>query len=256
MKNFKKWFSFSSFVAGMLLTFVALFCYKAYKRYEANKYLYHTGPISLNECDKKFELNSKDYWDCRFKTQDWQLHNGDEQTLHFYVLLVNSLPEYIHNELEKNRYSVVDFGCAQGEGTEFFAKAFEQAHVTGVDISTEGIEIAKRKHSKAAFLATDLTESNSKWDILISSNTLEHFYEPWNILNKLSNKINKYMIILVPFDQQGIPNHEHFYSFNMQNIPLSINDFNLVDKKFVYANPKYWGEKQILLVYKKGTISR
>jgi trans-aconitate methyltransferase len=206
---------------------------------------------TMKKCDEQYRLNTKEYWDCRFKTSDWQNNHGDEQTLHFYTLLVNCLPEDIQNEINSNQYSVVDFGCAQGEGTEFFAISFPKSHVTGVDISNEGIEIAKRKNKKADFLATDLTQSQDKWDVLISSNTLEHFYEPWNILNKLSSKIAKYLIILVPFEQPDIPNHEHFYSFNRKNIPEQLEDFQLTYTKIAYPNPRFWGEKQILLIYKR-----
>jgi hypothetical protein len=205
---------------------------------------------NIGKCDEQYTLNTKEYWDCRFKTRDWHNNNGTDQTLHFYTLLINCIPEYILEEIDSKQYQVVDFGCAQGEGTEFFANTVQKAHVTGVDISSEGIEIAKGKNKKAEFLATDLTTYQGKWDVLISSNTLEHFYAPWDILEKLSNKIGKYLIILVPFEQPGIPNHEHFYSFNRQNIPNEINNFKLIYTKIVHPYQRFWGEKQILLIYK------
>jgi hypothetical protein len=59
------------------------------------------------------------------------------------------------------------------------------------------------------------------------------------------------MIILVPFEQRGIPNHERFYSFNRQNIPQILNEYKLIYTKIAYPAPKFWGEKQILLIYKK-----
>lgn len=201
---------------------------------------------------KNHPLNSKEYWDGRFKSGDWQDHFGDQQTLHFYTLLLNAIPEDIQKEIEKSGWSVVDFGCAQGEGTEYFAKMLKDAKVTGVDFSEAAIEIAGQKNSAAKFLAIDLTKDNNveyKWDVLISSNTLEHFYEPWQVLGKLSSRVRKYMVILVPFDQQGIPNDEHFYSFNYQNIPDKINNFKLAYTKIVYPDPKFWGEQQILLIY-------
>ncbi len=207
--------------------------------------------IFAANCGAKYSLNSKEYWDCRFKSNDWQRHQGDEQTLHFYTLLVNCLPESIQDEINVQKYSVVDFGCAQGEGTEFFATSLPSADVTGVDISEDGIEIAKRKNKKASFLATDLTKYNGFWDVLISSNTMEHFFKPWYILEQLSTKVTKYIIILVPFDQAGIPNDEHFYSFNYKNIPERIKDFKLIYTKIAYPDPKFWGERQILLIYKK-----
>ena len=204
-----------------------------------------------SDCHKKYEFNSKDYWDCRFKTQDWQNNHGDEQTLHFYTLLVNTLPDDVQKEIDSSHYTVADFGCAQGEGTEFFAKSFPGARVTGVDISEEGIKIAKAKHKTAEFIATDLTKYSGEFDVIISSNTMEHFHQPWDVLMRLSSKAKKYMIILVPFDQPGIPFEEHFYSFNYDNIPSELSGFKLVYTKIAHPDPKFWGEKQILLIYKK-----
>ena len=42
--------------------------------------------------------------------------------MHFYTLLLNGIPEALQEEMSTNAYSVLDFGCAQGEGTNFFAK--------------------------------------------------------------------------------------------------------------------------------------
>lgn len=224
----------------------------------ATRYYYYTSntadldtALVRADCHKQHKLNSQEYWNCRFKTQDWQDNHGDEQSLHFYTLMVNGIPEHLQQEIAKNHYTIGDFGCAQGEGTEYFSQMFPNASVTGVDISSEGVAIAAAKHHKANFIATDLTQYNGSFDIIISSNTLEHFYEPWSILTLLSHKARRYMIILVPFDQPGIPSGEHFYSFNHQNILHKVGDFRLNYSKIIHPDPKFWNEKQILLIYKK-----
>lgn len=211
------------------------------------------GTITIKE-HTKYPVNSREYWDARFKAGDWQDNKGGEQTLHFYTLLVNAIPQAIQEEIFTSKYKIFDFGCAQGEGTEYFANIFSNAEVTGIDISEEGIKIAKSKHHKAKFLAVDLTKMNINWDILISSNTFEHFTNPWEILGKLSLKTNKYLIILIPFEQLGVPVDEHLYSFNHNNIPKSVKGFDLVYSKIVYPDPKFWDGKQILLIYKNALV--
>ncbi len=195
-------------------------------------------------------INSKEYWDDRFKSGNWDAYKGDEQTLHFYTLLVNSLPKELQEEILNSRHDIFDFGCAQGEGTEYFANIFLNSNVIGVDISHEAIKIAKQKNKKASFMCADLKNYNTRWDILISSNTLEHFENPWEILEQLADKTQKYLIILVPFDQKNIPDGEHFYSFNFDNIPKFIKNFDLVFYKSVYPDPKFWNDLQVLLIYK------
>ena len=175
-----------------------------------------------------YVINSEEYWNYRFKSQDWQKSRGDEQTLHFYILLINAIPSNILEELESKKQTIIDFGCAQGEGTSFFAQILLRTIVTGVDFSKYSIDIATKKHNNASFLCTDLTKNRykgNKWDTLISSNTLEHFHEPWEILYTLSNYVRNYLIILVPFEQILIEGDEHFYSFNYDNIPQNILDF-------------------------------
>ena len=60
----------------------------------------------------------------------------------------------------------------------------------------------------------------------------EHFPDPFEIINILTKKINKYFIVLGPYNEkltEGEP--EHVFSFNENNIPESLdNGFKLVHK--------------------------
>lgn len=205
-------------------------------------------------CSAKHEMNSKEYWDCRFGSQDWQSRHGDKQSEYFYSILVEHLPQAVKDEIRSKKYSVVDFGCAQGEGTELFANAFPGSRVTGVDISTEAIRIAQQKNKRASFFAADLTAHPGKWDVMITSNTLEHFHQPWDMATRLSGKIGRYILILVPFEEPNVPrpNYEHFYSFNRGNIPAAFGGFHLDHVTVLQTVPHWWRGMQVLLVYKKG----
>ncbi len=91
------------------------------------------------------------------------------------------------------------------------------------------------------------------YDVIISSNTLEHFFYPYDISLKLSEHAKKYLIFLVPFQEKDrIP--EHFYTFDYTNIPFKINRFGLRFFKEIDAREvenTYWFGKQILLIYQK-----
>jgi len=204
-------------------------------------------------CYPKFEMNSKEYWDCRFATGDWQARHGPEQGRYFYQVLIDRLPEPFRNEIRSRQYSVVDFGCAQGEGTEIFALAFPDSRVTGVDISTEAIRIAGQKKRKAEFLAADLTTHAGEWDVLITSNTLEHFYRPWEMLDKVSARARRYLVILVPYGETNVPrpHYEHVYSFSDANIPRALNAFKLVHGEVFPVDPRYWRGSHVLLIYQR-----
>jgi 2-polyprenyl-3-methyl-5-hydroxy-6-metoxy-1,4-benzoquinol methylase len=135
-----------------------------------------------NSAQENFAINSKEYWDFRFKSLDWQNNNGNEQNLHFYTLMLNALPKILQEEINNNNYNILDFGCAQGAGTAYFAHMLPNALVSGIDLSEEAIKIAKKKHpEKVQFISEDITKKSlngTKFDIIISSNTLEHFVNP------------------------------------------------------------------------------
>lgn len=237
------------------ISFISILVFMVYKIYSNNnKDLIKVDLVKDQSINS--EINSKEYWDQRFGSRDWEKNFGAEQTLHFYTLLVNGMPEEVQQEFNDKHYTIMDFGCAQGEGTDYLAKVLDKTSVTGVDFSCEAIEIANARNSKAKYVCKNLLSSEADdfkqiFDVVISSNTLEHFYNPWEVLSTLSTKAKKYMVILVPFDQKNIPDGEHFYSFNYNNIPTKINGFSLVFKKLIYPDPKYWADKQIILLYKK-----
>ena len=45
--------------------------------------------------DSNYTINSKEYWDKRFATGDWEKSGGNNQTLYFYELLYALLPKHI-----------------------------------------------------------------------------------------------------------------------------------------------------------------
>lgn len=206
-------------------------------------------PAALQMCWEKHNINSREYWDCRFVSQHWQSRHGDQQSEYFYGLLVEMLPEPVKAEMRARRYSVVDFGCAQGEGTERFAEAFPDSPVTGVDISPEAIKIAHAKRKRVDFVATDLTTHPGSWDVLITSNTLEHFHEPWDMARRLQPKVGRYFIILVPFNEVIVKPSEHFYSFTWDNIPQALDEFRLIHTGVTETDPRWWNGTQVMLIY-------
>jgi len=52
---------------------------------------------------------------------------------------------------------ILDAGCGVGYTTEALAKHYPRAKVLGVDISTDGITYARRKHRKAGFMVAPLS---------------------------------------------------------------------------------------------------
>ena len=89
----------------------------------------------LNEINKfeenKSEINSKEYWDFRFGTGDWEKKQGREQSLFFYRLALELFPDWFCEDIKKNNLSFLDLGCAEGEGVNLFGEYFESKRVCG-----------------------------------------------------------------------------------------------------------------------------
>lgn len=201
------------------------------------------------------EINSKEYWDYRFET-DWKERGGEQQSSFFSDIAIEAMPEWMKKVLSDNHLSFCDWGCALGDGTSVLKSSLGIANIVGVDISSSGIDIARSKYPGIEFIAGDFLEMlpSRQFDVLFTSNTLEHFSQPWSVLEKLSPIVTRHIIIMVPFQEYDWL-EEHFYTFDYNSIPSALpSGFVLSHCRVVdTANrqPTYWHGKQVQLIYSK-----
>lgn len=199
-------------------------------------------------------INSEKYWEARFSTGDWAKYDGDKQSIFFAEILLDLLPTWLVNEINQKKYDILDIGCAEGSGTNEFKKKFPNSDVMGMDFSESAIEIAQKKYPYISFMKADLEEIQNNVDIAIVSNVLEHVSNPIDTIAKLLQRVNKYLLILGPVnDNLHISEHVNF--FNPSSFPLRITNFPLLyfaHKDCRAITPNYWPGDQFLLVYSKG----
>ncbi len=198
--------------------------------------------------DSSSLINSKEYWNKRFATGDWEEKGGNHQTHYFYELLYTLLPKHLKEEFNdsEKQYSIADIGCAEGDGSKFLAEKFFNAKVSGIDIAEAAVEKANALYPEIDFS----TKLNQQYDIIVSSNVLEHFKDPREHMKELFHHSDNYVIILVPFEEQERI-EEHFYTFLYKDFQLQFEDFNLVHIHGVKADTNIWNGKQHLFVYQK-----
>lgn len=195
------------------------------------------------------KINSKEYWDIRFK-QNWSNNHGPEQTKFFGSLAIQHLPLWIRSETLHEKYSICDAGCAEGEFVSSLTRIFPKSHIEGIDFSVEAIKKARKKFPKLKFAVNDVNKLKRSYDVIFSSNTIEHFAEPISIIKNMLNKTRKHLIILTPFeDTGGVLEHE--FIFNYASFPLKIRKFILTYVKVIDTNSKnsFWPGKQIIIIY-------
>ena len=194
------------------------------------------------------EVNSDSYWNNRF-THDWKEKGGRDQTNYFTNLAWNNLPEKFIELLKYNRgLSILDWGCAEGDGVNCIQEMFPLIKVSGLDFSAVAIENAKKNYPQHTFYDGSLEDYDNKFSIIFTSNTLEHFEDPYPWINQIARYAEQFLIIMVPFQEKDRIK-EHFFSFNYDSFPLKINDFMLAYFAVLETDPDYWPGQQLLLLY-------
>ncbi|MBU9548144.1 glycosyltransferase [Burkholderia multivorans] len=200
------------------------------------------------------EINSKEYWDMRFRT-DWESNSGREQSRYFARLAVDHFPDWLIQIARAKQLTWCDWGCAEGDGTDVLAELLGGDRLCGIDFSAPAIEQAQRAYPHITFHVEDWLAQNEPrclYDIVFSSNTLEHFHDPGATLRRVLLRARECVVLLLPYREfDRHPEHHHtFLSSNIKFAPTS--EFVLAHSAVINTandTPSYWGGLQILLVY-------
>lgn len=198
----------------------------------------------------EYKVNSKDYWDNRFQT-NWESYLGREQTEFFLNLLLENLPFEIVQQMESEKWSVCDAGCAEGDGTNLLANKYKNLEVMGIDFSMEAINKAKEYYPNIDYAQGDIKNLPQNYDIIICSNVLEHFSNPFEIIPEMLENTKNHLIIMVPFLEDNRIK-EHMYTFEYNSFPMEIDGFQLsyfteIDCKLIEGT--HWFGKQAIIIY-------
>ena len=107
--------------------------------------------------------------------------------------------------------SILDAGCGEGFTLERFRLADIGAHLEGVDLSPEAIDLGRALHPRLVLKqgsVYQLPYADNTFDLVVCTEVLEHLERPADALAELSRVAKRYSIITVP--------HEPF--FQMANL--------------------------------------
>lgn len=199
-------------------------------------------------------INSKQYWESRFAT-DWESNYGREQSRFFAQLAVEHLPVWFRRVVATEKMSICDWGCAEGDGTDVLASFFGRGKLTGIDFSETAIENSRLYYPDLDLRTEnwlDTQENFQQYDVVFSSNTLEHFHRPYEVLKDIAQRAKKLIVLVLPY-REFKRIDEHHYTFLAENIPLIIDtSLTLIHADVIDCStlsPNYWGGQQIVLIY-------
>ena len=200
-------------------------------------------------------INSEGYWDQRFAT-DWEDSEGCAQSRYFSAVAHALLPRWLLQASRAQQLKWCDWGCALGDGTDHLGKLLTGISLTGIDFSNVAIEQAKARYPHLAFRAENWVEGadaqGNRFDVVFSSNTLEHFHQPWQVAARVASHAACAVAILVPY-QEAHPIDEHYASFWPDNVPAALPDgkvlVHMSARNVAQDQPTFWPGQQVLMVW-------
>lgn len=137
---------------------------------------------------QRWNVNSLNYWDEQYAVDTADERWNAELRLQFYDLAARALPE--------EPATILDVGSGLGWGPAHLAKSCPDWHVEGLDFSQEACRKAVVK-THCCDLRTDALPG--EYDYILAVETLEHFSQPMEVLEKLYGYARKAVILTVPY---------------------------------------------------------
>lgn len=193
------------------------------------------------------ETNSREFWESYFGST-WDQNDGPGQSRHFMLQLMAHLPAAELAWLTTGRLDILDWGCATGEGTEVLATLLPNSRVTGLDFARPAVEEAVKRHHRAKFVWEETGSITSSFDVIVTSNCLEHFEDPLSVATAHIGHCRSLYIVLVPYREH--PLHEqHFAQFREESFPAELSSFKRLGLIPFSIGNLYWPGEQVLVIY-------
>jgi glycosyltransferase involved in cell wall biosynthesis/2-polyprenyl-3-methyl-5-hydroxy-6-metoxy-1,4-benzoquinol methylase len=193
------------------------------------------------------DVNSKSWWE-DYHANLWDANEGSAQTAHFMERLIGGLAPEDVRFLGGHPLEILDWGCAFGEGVKRLAEAFRRCRVAGLDFSQHAVEVARQRYPDLEFFQTADGQIPRAFDVIITSNCLEHFHNPMAIIRGQLASCRLLYVALVPFREDPLCEF-HFARFDETSFPEQIGDFYRIQLKVVEVEPRFWVGQQLLAVY-------
>jgi 2-polyprenyl-3-methyl-5-hydroxy-6-metoxy-1,4-benzoquinol methylase/glycosyltransferase involved in cell wall biosynthesis len=200
------------------------------------------------------EINSKKYWEEHFKTK-LETYREKKRTEYFMQLIIENLPENVKKYIDNRDISILDWGCALGQGVNLLQNRFPNAKVKGLDFSETAIKKAKSEYSDLNFTSESLSELNEKFSVITCSNCLEHFADPSPCFQEHLAHTKDIYVALVPYKEENcIEGHEIY--LNEDFFPDQIEAFRKIYSKILDTRPSgFWYGYLLLIVYVRKSLN-
>lgn len=139
-------------------------------------------------------INTREYWDERFASGDWERKQGRSQTADFAAAQVPYLVAALGHEFSG---TLLDFGCGCGDAFPVYRRAFPDSKLIGSDIASTAIDKARASYGDIGTFLVGTEREVPDVDVIVTSNVLEHLTDDRHIVRILRSKCHD-LFITVP----------------------------------------------------------
>ncbi len=151
-------------------------------------------------------INTQEHFNDVFKEDLFRYNSYENIKFYNKTLFNKSMFSY-------NTY--LDYGCGGASGMNSVKDVHPSTRFIGVDISSFVVRENKKRFPQCDFYEVEeLLNSDSKFDVVLSSHTFEHIQNPLEIASLLLKKTNKIMIIIVPYADSWNECGEHLWEYD------------------------------------------
>ena len=153
-------------------------------------------------------INTKNYWEKRFATDDWEAKMGRQQT----TLFAKTLMRYLRIPPGFSG-KILDFGCGLGDAMPIYREHYPCASLIGVDITQAAIAKCKERYGDIAqFIQCDYAHIPEA-DIIVSCSVFAHLSNQMEVARHLLTKCTD-LYIIASYKEVLRPGTEHVNSYD------------------------------------------
>ena len=192
---------------------------------------------------QRVRLSTADDWDAFFEVDGpWEKRRGREQTRLFAEAFCRA-----NITLDKGQ-SLLDASCGLGDALPVFAERFPEARLYGCDYSATAVEKSRERFARCAeFFTAAIEEIEETYDVIYSSNTLEHCLDYRDKARAMLGHCGT-LCVLVPYNEKRggkdlvyDPAEHHVVTFRKDAFDFLLREGLAGEIRWkVFAVPKAW----------------
>lgn len=192
-------------------------------------------------------INSKSWWE-EYHSKYWDACHGSSQTAHFMERLLEGRAPVEREFLKRGNLDILGWGCAFSEGVVCLVRAFSGCSVAGLDYLEQAIKVARSRYTGLKFIQNSEGSIPRAFDVIVTSNCLEHFADPLAIVSSHLLSCRDLYIALVPYREEPLCDF-HAVRFYDDTFPERLEDFQRIGFRVIETEAQYWPGPQLLVVY-------